>query len=227
MSATTNIKSANITVLDTAVATGYAGVPFLTAGEGAPDRVVCQVDKVAWPATNMDAGSWVRLARIPANAVIKKLEIKTDAEIDNTSTTATLKLAVGVMFSDGKDGTPASYASLVPALAADGTTVADPATANANDVFYSTGTDVNLGAAAQTAIPWTDITFQNIANLTTAPGLAAALQTTLLGLFNFTNKAGQNWKDGGFFDIYVRVVAAATTQAGANMLTRVWYTNRG
>lgn len=227
MTATTDAKGTNIGVLNTVPATGYSGMPRLTGGEGAGGRLVSFEDAVAIPATNVDAGSWFRLIRVPARLKLKKFEIASDGVIDNTTTTATLKMAFGLMFSDAysvtgfKDGTPMSYDNLVPALAANGTTVATPVTANANDVFAAAFGAGNFGAGAQVAIPWTDLTFKNIANLTTAPGLLAALQTPLFDLFNFTDGLGHAWADAGYFDIYGRITVAATTPAAANLVSRV------
>ena len=134
-----------------------------------------------------------------------------------------MKLDFGVMFSDGNDGTAPAYKSLVPKNAADGTTVATPVTANMNDVFYSAGSVVNFGAGAQKAIPWTDITYTNAAaGLTIAPMLLTAMQTPVINLFNFASN-GQAWSDGGWMDVYVRVEAAPTTPAAANLIGRLWY----
>ena len=188
MTATTNAKGVNLTVLDTAIATGYSGVPYLTAGEGAGGRLIVIEDAFDMTTAFNVNGSWFRFLRFPSRAKIKKLEISSDGVIDNTSTTATMKLDFGVMFSDGNDGTAPAYKSLVPKNAADGTTVATPVTANMNDVFYSAGSVVNFGAGAQKAIPWTDITYTNAAaGLTTAPTLLTAMQTPVINLFNFAS----------------------------------------
>ena len=70
MTATTNAKGVNLTVLDTAIATGYSGVPYLTAGEGAGGRLIVIEDAFDMTTAFNVNGSWFRFLRFPSRAKI-------------------------------------------------------------------------------------------------------------------------------------------------------------
>jgi hypothetical protein len=234
MSATITGKAVNLTVLDVAPATGYAGVPTLSAGEGAPARVKMIEDMFAFPSTNMDAGSWFKLLRFPSTAKVKKLRIWTDGIIDNTVTTAVQILSFGVMFSDSTiDGTPTGVRGLVPNASGLGTTVTVPTSTGFNDVF---GTLI-AQPTAQAAILIEDLltnqspstkAFAGLTNYGTptvsgAPTVLTAMETPLINLLGFQSSTGVPWAAAGYFDLYCKVITAATTQHGANIFAQLTY----
>jgi hypothetical protein len=246
MGTTTSGKGVNVTVLDATPATGFVGAPTLAAGEGAPARLKQIEDMVAWPATNMDAGSYVRLCRFPTTAKVKKVELWTDGYIDNNATPA-LTLGVGVVFSDSTiDGTPSNVRGLTPTDTGLGATVATPATTDMNDIFGNTpvlGGGSPAYGVAQKAHPVLEM-ITGVGSLTSTGGVSGYLQldnygiptnsgapnelvftqTPLINILGFADSRGVAWAAAGFFDVYVRVIVAASTQAAANLFVRVTYT---
>lgn len=241
MTALTNIKGVNLTILDAAPATGYVGAPVLSAGEGAPARIKTIEDGVVFPTSgsgNNYAGSTFRFLRFPATAKIKKLEIWSDGIIDNTVTTASMVMSFGVWFSDSlTDGTPAGVRGLVPNVSGLGTTVAAPTTTGMNDLF---GSQAALGTA-QRPLPLTDITFTStggagavttgyagLSNYGTpsvsgAPSQLTFQQTPLISLLGFESSTGVPWAAAGFFDLYARITTAATTPLAGTLMARLQY----
>jgi len=220
MTAVLNSKAVNVTLLD-AVNPKSA----LTSGEGAPSRLNVVEDQITLPVTFFSAtNNYARVARIPANAKIKRIALFTDAAVDSAATTGAAAFKVGVAFSDSTtDGTPAAYQGLVPSTlgllaAAAGTVVALPSTANANAIFGTVTAPATTGA-----IPLTDVTFGGSTATYGSPLLRT--QTPLSRQFNFLDAGGNAQDNLGYFDIFIMSSVAYTTvpSAVANLYVRVEY----
>ena len=213
-----NLLSTFVTILDAVPATGFAGQPMsqLSTGEGAPAYLKTQEDVTAWTANLGSAvANYARLIRLPSDAIIKKLEVASDAPLDSNAV-QTLKLNFGIAFSDAtQDGTPATYQTLIPTSTKNGTTTTFTAYSSPNDMFGSITLSGN-----NAKIPLTDITL----NGTTATyPWATLLFTPLIELFGFTTGQGFNIEQIGYIDIYGYVAVAAATPAAGNLLIKATF----
>jgi hypothetical protein len=206
--------SATLNGLSTVIAALDAVQPWTqqTAGEGAADHVRQVEDVVALDATGLGSiGSYYRLARIPANAKVKRVEVFTDVAAD-TNAASTLHLEFGVVFSDSTvDGTPIAYQGQFPAAAANGTVVGSSGSRNA--LFG------NVAQGNNTPIPITEITFKG-----TVASLLNLTQKGLAKIFGFVTAQGYDQPCPGWMDIYAYVATAAATPQAANLYARVQYT---
>lgn len=208
---TSTLKSANVGVLD-------AVNPFqaLTSAEGASSRVEVVEDSITFVAGDLVAGSTVRLARIPANAKVKRVEVQSDQALD-TNAASTLVLDFSLGFSDStNDGTPTGYQGFAPKNTLDGTLVAIT-DANRNKVFGSVTQGNN------TAIPKTDITFAGLSALSKL--FLDLVQVPLAKFFGFVNGQGYDIHCPGFMDVVVNVATGAATAHAGTLFVRVEYSN--
>jgi hypothetical protein len=219
MGTTLGIQGVNIALADATDLTvaSNAVAPFreLTTGEGAPAKVFEVEDYAVVPATNFDAGSWLRLCRFPAHAKIKQVQVWSDVPLDSSASSGALELYFGVGFSDAvNDGTPSGLVGLMPKNTKDGVSVAVAAT-NYNVEFGS------IAVPATTAkVPITDITFNGVA--ATYPP-ADILWKPQLALFGYTAGNGQPMNSAGSLDLIAVVKTAATTLATGKLFARVKY----
>jgi hypothetical protein len=167
---------------------------FIPATIGDGSRGICkvqqdflQIDTAFFSAV----GNYGKLLRLPADAVISKLEIFSDAPLDTNATSA-LAFDIGLCLSSApSDGTPALYQGLIPTTvgfgAVPGTTTTFAAYSNPNILFGN----FNLATAAQNLnnkkIPPTDVTLNGV---TSQYSLQQILSQPLVNLFNFLDGRG-------------------------------------
>jgi hypothetical protein len=205
------VKSQSITNLD--------ATPIVpnTAGQGATGRRVEVDDFVTTTATGLQsAGSSYRIVRIPTGAVIKSVTIATDKSADVTASTAVLALDVNLAFSDStKDGTPANLQGLIPTTANTGGTTTLASYSSPNKIFGTVKAVVTPAVIGPTEYVFNGIgTTYNFLGLTQQP---------LWQTFGFTDGRGSPADPGGYFDLLVYVLTAATTGQACNLYARVAY----
>jgi hypothetical protein len=198
-----------------------------TIGDGS--RGICkvqqdflQVDTALFSAV----GNYGKLLRLPADAVISKLEIFSDVPLD-TNATSTLAFDIGLCFSNGpSDGTPQDKRGLVQTTvgfgATPGTNTTFAAYSNPNKLFGN----FNLATAAQNLnnkkIPASDVTLNGV---TSQYSLQQILSQPLVNLFNFLDGRGAVSENLGFLDLYIYCTTVAATPAAGNLGARAFYTD--
>lgn len=221
MTAVTNLQGVNVALLDVTK-------PFsqLNAGAGRAARLKVVEDSVILPTTFFSAtANYARLCRFPANARIKRVELRTDAAVDAAATTGAAAFKVGVVFSDSTiDGTPVSYQGMQPTTVGIGGGSATPGTlvavngSNANFLFGTVTAPATTGP-----IPLTDITLGGVG---TTYGTALAItETELVALFNLQTLQGNIVSNPGYLDLLILTSHAYTTvpTTTAELYARVEY----
>jgi hypothetical protein len=207
------IKSTSITNLDT--------VPIIkpTAGAGGLARSVNVDDYCAATAAGLQsAGSWYRLVRVPTWAVVKSVELGSDAG-PNLSGSA-LAVDLNWVFSDSTDdGTPVSLQGLIPQSGNTGTTTTIASYTTPNKMYGTW-----KPAAAATAIEPTNLVFNNVAGYPFTGGL---MNLPLYQLFGFTDGRGNPSDPGGYFDLVAYVATGATTGGACNIYAKVSIADKG
>jgi len=207
MAAETNIKGQNgITVLDTAPL-----VP-VSAGIGAAGRSFEVDDWCPVAATPIQsAGSYYRVVRIPANAIVKNVQFATDRALD--SGTPTLALDIGIAWSDSTvDGTPAKYQGLIPTTANDGTTTTFASYSSPNKIFGGISAATLTNSAKYMS---GNLLFNGI---TSGYSMDKIASNPLWNIFGYVDGRGLAYCPGGMMDIYVY----ATTGANTGVAGKLW-----
>lgn len=218
MTALTITSSTNVTTLDT--------LPLapLTSGQGSPSAIKIADDMIA-VSTGMEAQwqAW-RMCRIPTNAIIKKVEIYSDAALDS-STSQALALDVSVQFSDSTaDGTSQANQNQLPTDDFDGSTEDPGAYVEPNKMFGTfTMAGNNVAIADVTSVASVkepiDITFNN--------GLVInnylITQTPIYKIYGFVDGSGVVKDPGGYFNMLFVVSTASATAHAGNFYCRVTY----
>jgi hypothetical protein len=203
------VKSTSLTNLD--------ATPFLAsnAGQGA-STVTGSVDDycAATAAGLQSAGSYYKLVRVPTYALVKSVNIFTDA---GPNLNGALALDLSWVFSDSTiDGTPAFLQNLIPTSANTGGTTTIASYSSPNKIY---GT-VKPTATAAVFGP-TDEVFNGLgANYSFTGGIA---NLPLFQLFGFTDGRGNPADPGGMFDLLAYVATGATTGGACNIYARVSY----
>lgn len=222
MTVVTNLKGSGVTAADnsdlTVAANALAPLNRLTAGEGAPGHVRILEDIVSLPTTFFSAtGNYARLARLPSNAKIKRIQVQTDAAIDAHATAGLAAFNISVGWSDADDHTPGAFQGTVPSKAKTGVNVA---IADANDnVLFGT-----VACPAATAkVPLTDVTTNG--DIPTTYSYAEVIQKPLEAIFGFKSPLGVDQRGIGFLDILIESQHAYATvpTTAANLMVKVEY----
>lgn len=203
------LKSLAITALDA------TPIQFPTAGEGRPGSLII-VDDYVQP-TQLAAGDYYRLCRIPTDAKIKSVVVASDKALDSNGT-STLVLDLNVIFSDSTtDGTRDFLQSKIPTTALAGATTTIAAYASPNIMFGS------ITVGNNTKISPTNYVF-NKGSGTAGLNMALNTQTPLWEIYTFTDGQGYPHNPGGFMDllIYVSTGAATAVITGA-LYARIEY----
>ncbi len=185
-----------------------------TEGEGAAYRVKNNEDFISVTAAIVQYSTYTLGPRIPTNAKIKKVELLTKG-ID-TNGTATAALDINLIFSDAplggivagvpsNDGTPPSYAGLIPTSALTGATTTITAYASPNKMFGSAKVLPNSGT-----LTVQDITYLNSFTF-------AMTQIPIWDALGFTQDPG------GFFNFFCVNTAAVATAAVGTLGLKVSY----
>lgn len=202
------LKSTSITNLDA------TPIVFPTVGEGAGGQLRVKTDVVS-PTTAIATFATYRLARIPTNSKVKKVQLYTSG---GDSTTAPAGMDVNIAFSDSTaDGTPVSFIGTIPSSKHDGTSLAFNGTTGYSTAYTNSGTGNKLfgigitqGSAGATLNR--EITF---ANVTSGVGFRPTdRDDDLWNVLGFTNFAGTGHDPGGFFDFLIVMNTVGTPAAG-------------
>lgn len=226
MTAVLNVLANGVGVLDTSIATGYQGVGYNTAGEGAAARLQVIEDYVNLTTTFLGAThNYARLVRIPSRAKIKRVEIWNDKILD-TNATSTLAFDVGVAFSDYYtqtgmyDGVPASYSGSIPTTAGNAVTPFS-SYSSPNILFGNVAQGNNTYIQGATVSSRKDVTFNGTL---TNYSEASILQQPLVSLFGFKDGRGAVIEELGWMDIYIYLTAVAATAQAGNLFCSVQFT---
>ena len=208
------VKSTSITNLDT--------VPIIkpTAGAGALANIIQVDDYCAATATGLQsAGSWYKLVRVPTWALVKSVNVGSDAG-PNLSGTA-LAVDLSWVFSDSADdGTPVSLQGLIPQSGNTGSTTSVASYVTPNKIY---GTWKPAASAA--VIEPTELIFNGLTS-----GYAFTLgfmNLPLYQIFGFTDGRGNPADPGGYFDLMAYVATGATTGGACNLYAKVSIADKG
>ena len=232
----------------------FDGIPAfgVTTGEGNPGQLRVQDDFVHLAATAsplVQAGSSIRMCRIPTNAKVKSVVLAESTELD-THSADDLVLDLNIAFSDAPlfgvdDGTQPALAGQCPTSVGNATTVIDspvsaafaqtslgsrttttaPAYSTPNILFGQITPTYNA-IFGPTDYVFNGATAQNSGNNAGLTGIASMFvggtMMPLYAIFGFANNANTLPQDpGGFFDLVIYISTAAGTAAAGYLYGKI------
>ena len=209
MAGNDQVKSQSITFLDS------LPIAESNAGQGEEGRFVCVDDFCAATAAGLQSsGSFYKLVRVPTGALVKSVELATDA---GPNLNGSLAITLNWIFSDSTlDGTPVFYQGLIPQSTNTGGTTTIASNTSPNNIF-----GFWKPSAAATAISLTEFVTNGLgANYTITGGF---FNLPIWQLFGFTDGRGNPSDPGGYFDLFAYVATGATTGGACNIYAQVKY----